>query len=824
MKKSQKIKKSSQVSIKTISDATLNKIFIAILFILPLIYFASLLSGSKMMYGSDWLIAGYSLRSWITECIKLYSQVPMWDPGAFGGVPMGNLYSFHTLLYLTLPVHIGWTYLFVFATFFAGLGIYLYLKELKISVYSSFIGAIIYMGCGSVLSMTYPGHDGKILATAFFPFILLLLHKGLTRHKLVYFLLAGAIGGIAAINAHFQLIYYASVLLAFYLLYHLIWQRKENGIKKTLVIIGYSLCALLLAGGLVSIHYIPIFGTMEWGARGAGRGYEFATSWSLAPNELLDLLTPHFSGLQNNYWGENYFKLDTQYLGILPLLLALLAIIFSRKEKYVRFFTGLIIVTILFAFGGHTPLYHIPYWILPGLKKFRCPTMIFYLTSFGIAILASFGAQALEDSKLKRKNLKITLGIIFGIVAIFAIICSVGKTSVLSSLKAHWSPIFLSKYGHQLAQQKLQNLTQNYPNFLGGLGKALLLIAINSILILLLAMKRLKVGIWILIAIPILIFDQWSIEKKFLKTAPHPQQYYAPDEIVNFLRNDGELYRILPLNYEHSQDGYLSIYNIQNLGGYVSNPGSRYQKLIGAGESVMFTPLNLMRHRNILDILNTKYIISMWIPEDLSKYPPKTQQMITNFKNDFSRKWNISWEEAHKGLKLVHRSNRGYGIYKNETTLPRAFIVHNFKTLPQEKIIEELKNPDFHPETTVLIEEQAGIEAPDTGLIIQNTEKVTIDKYTPNEIVCTATLESPGFLVFSGNWHPDWKVLVDGKKEKLYVANYTLRAVQLDEGKHCIEFNYDSLHFKLGAIISFLALLFFLGTIGFWFKFYKGRK
>ncbi|MCK4307945.1 hypothetical protein KAW50_06965, partial [candidate division WOR-3 bacterium] len=278
-----------------------------------------------MMYGSDWLIAGYSIRGWIADCIRQYGRGPMWDPSAFGGIPFGNPYTFYFMSFLVLPVHVIWTYMFVFSVFFAGLGIYLYLKELNISLYSSFLGAIVYMGCGSVLSMTYPGHDGKILATAFFPFILLLLHKGLTRHKLVYFLLAGAIGGLAAVNAHFQLIYYAGVLSVFYLLYHLIWQRKENGTRKTIILIGYSLCALILAGGLVSIHYFPIFGTMGWGARGAGRGYEFATSWSLPPNELLDLLTPYFSGLQNNYWGENYFKLDTQYLGILPLLLALLA-------------------------------------------------------------------------------------------------------------------------------------------------------------------------------------------------------------------------------------------------------------------------------------------------------------------------------------------------------------------------------------------------------------------------------------------------------------------------------------------------------------------
>ena len=829
-KKLSKMDRQGQLPLSySFSTTTLNKIFIAVLFALPLIYFAPLLSGVKMMYGSDWLIAGYSLRKWIADCIKQYAQGPMWDPGAFGGVPTGNPYTFHTLLYLIFPVHIGWTYLFVFATFFAGLGIYLYLKELNLPIYPSFLGAIIYIGCGSVLSMTYPGHDGKVLATAFFPFILLFLHKALIKHKLIYFLFAGAIGGLAAINAHFQLIYYAGVMCAFYLLYQLIWQRKENRAKGTIRLILYSLCALLLAGGILAVHYFPIFGTMGWGARGAGRGYEFATSWSLAPNEFLDLLTPHFSGLQNNYWGENYFKLDTQYLGILPLLLALLAIIFKIRDKYVRFFLGLCVVASIFAVGGHTPLYHIPYYILPGLKKFRGPAMIFYLISFGIAVLSALGAQLLTENRNPktetRKPLFICLGIIFGIVVLFTIICSAGKVAILSSLKSHWQPILLSKYGPQLTQQKLQNLYQNYPNFLGGLGKALFLIAINSMLILLLAMKRLKLSIWILITTAILIFDQWSIEKKFLKTVPHPKEYYRADEIVSFLSNrqgtaPSTKYRVFPLHYEHSQDGYLSLYDIQSLGGYVSNPGDRYQKFIGAGESVMFTPSNLIRYRNMLNILNTKYVISAWIPEDLSKYPPDAQQQIKNFKDSFFRSWGISWETAHKGLKLAYRSTRGHGIYENETALPRAWIVQNFKVLSREEVLQELKAPDFHPETIVLLEEMATIT--NYQLPITNyQDEIVIKEYTPNKIVCDVTLSAPGFLVLSENWHPAWKVWIDGKRGKCYVADYTLRAVELDKGPHRVEFKYSSLYFNLGAGLSFLSFLFFLGTIGFWFKFYR---
>ncbi len=836
MAKKKTKKESKNVSNKSrlkLPYSILNKIAIAILFILPLIYFASFLSGSKMIAGSDWLLDGYIPAKWLTDCIKHYGSGPLWNPNVFGGLPMGNPYSLYTLFYLALPIHIVFTYSFVLAIFLAGLGMYLYLKELRFPILISFLGGIAYMSCGPLLSTPYAGHCAKSLAAALFPFILLFLHKGLTKHNFIYFLIAGALGALSATHAHFQLTYYAGVVCAFYLLFHLLWQRKENKIKGTVKLITYSILALILAGGLVSIRYLPIFSDFGWGSRGGlERGYAFATSWSVPTSELLDLLTPHFSGLLNNYWGENYFKLHTEYLGILPLLLALIGIAVKRKEKpdcrqasYVRFFIGLGVVAILFALGGHTPFYKIPYYLLPRVNKFRAPSMAFYLVAFSVIVLAAYGIQTLIDQRQetrderpktidkRQKNLGIYLLTIFGIVAIFTLVCVVGKESILSFMKEHFQPVLMNQYGPQSTQQKIQNLYQNYPYFLNGLGKALFLIALNSVLIILLAMRKLKLPVWILMVTPILIFDQWSIEKQFLKSVPHPKVYYAPDNIVNFLKNDETLYRVFPFNYEHTTDSYLMLHNVQSVGGYVSNPYHRYQDLIGAGTSVMFTPPNLVKYRSILDILNVKYVIDVWIPEDLSQYDEETQKKIENFKSNFERRWNINWQDAHTGLELVYTDRYGHAVYENKTALPRAWIVHNFKVLPEEQILEELKSPEFDPGTTVILEEEPYPKIWNLESGIWNPEVVNITKYTPNEIVCEAILASPGFLVLSENWHPNWKVFVDGKKEKIYIADYTLRAVYLPEGRHTVKFVYISKAFRIGSTISILFLIFFVGVV-----------
>lgn len=818
---SKKKKKKLVKQPRGISESYLNKIFIAILFILPLIYFAPFLSGNKMIAGSDWLLAGYANWEWTANSIKSYGSAPLWNPDVFGGLPADNPYRFNTFLSLILPPHIAFTYLFILAIFFAGLGLYLFLRELKFSLYTSFFCAIAYMGVGSLLSMTYPGHIAKVVAAAFFPFILLFLHRGLLKHKLIYFLIAGALGGFAATNGHFQLIYYAGWVCGFYLLFHLIWHRKENGLGGSLKLIGYSISALILAGGLVAIKYLPIFGNFGWGSRGGlERGYEFATSWSLPPSELLDLLTPHFSGLLNNYWGENWFKLDTQYIGILPLLLAFIGIAVKYREKYVKFFIGLGIVTTIFAFGGYTPLYRIFYYLLPGVKKFRGPAMIFYLTAFSTIVLAAFGIQFLintrrstHDRQKSMRKLVTYLSLIFVVVAIFTLICLIAKSSILTMLKSHFQPIIEAKYGPGIAQQKMSNLEQNYPYFLRGLSIALFLIAINSMIIALLKMKKLRLGTWILIAIPILIFDQWTVEKQFLKSVPHPKEYYSPDEVVNFLTKDRSIYRVFPLYYEHRTDSYLRLFNIQSVGGYVSNPYHRYQDLIGAGKSVMFNPPNLVRYGNLLDILNVKYVIGVWIPEDLSQYDEKTQETIQNFKQNFAAQWGVSWEEAHKGLYTVFVDKRGYAVYENKSVLPRVWLASKYEILDENEVLERMKGAEFNPRELVILEEDPGVPPQDIQSDIGN---VRILSYEPNKIICEASLQSPGFLILSENWHPDWKAYVDGKASKIFIADYILRAIWLDKGDHEVRFVCDSKYFRLGAWISFLSLLFFVGTLVYW--------
>jgi len=76
------------------------KLYLAIIFLIPLIYFFKALSPSNILFGSDWMTAGYALRDFIHYSVTHYHQFPLWNPYVFGGMPVIDAF-YGDLFYLT---------------------------------------------------------------------------------------------------------------------------------------------------------------------------------------------------------------------------------------------------------------------------------------------------------------------------------------------------------------------------------------------------------------------------------------------------------------------------------------------------------------------------------------------------------------------------------------------------------------------------------------------------------------------------------------------------------------------------------------------------
>jgi uncharacterized membrane protein YfhO len=91
--------------------------------------------------------------------------------------------------------------------------------------------------------------------------------------------------------------------------------------------------------------------------------------------------------------------------------------------------------------------------------------------------------------------------------------------------------------------------------------------------------------------------------------------------------------------------------------------------------------------------------------------------------------------------------------------------------------------------------------------------KVRIYDYKPTDIKIQVTSSQPGFLVLSDTYYPGWNAYINGSKVEIFRANYAFRAIEIDSGNHNIEFKYEPVSVYLGAIVSLISMLIFLGIL-----------
>jgi hypothetical protein len=788
----------NQGSIESDTDRWLS---IAILILLPFIYFFPyIFDPGRMIFGTDWTpVGGYARMFWKWSFFLDFLTVPKWTPYLFSGFSSITAYAdttFYPLYLLTaiFPANLQQVLLFTIHSCLGGIGIFFLLRLLGCGIYPALFAGVVYEYSGVMLTTTYAGHLGRMVAVALLPVSFYFLLRALKRRSLASFLLFGGFIGLHLLGGHFQMTYLALISMFLFLLYYLFTHIKD-GWKERLNLVFYFGLSGLLASALNAVRYLPTYVGLEHGARGFERGYEYATSWSLPVIEIFDIIVPHFSGSSiqafNNYWSLNYFKLGGEYLGILPVVLAIAAIAVLWKQRNVKFFFFYTILFILFAFGGNTPFYKIPYHVIPMLPKFRAPAMLFFMASFGLIVLAGIGLNAVTGENSRKRELSRAVGVITAVFFLLAIVLTIFGGQVLGFLKGLVGDNIETTYGVSERVRRLGLLELHFPDIQKRMwiGSILSLILYGGLYLLekgKATKRQVVLGLML-----ITVFDQWSVDRHYLESAPPHDTYFAEDDVVSFLKRDRDLFRVFPMQYRHNKDGLLLLNSIQSIGGYGANPPRRYQQFIGAGESVMFNPINLYKDRDLLNLLNVKYIILPPLPEDLSVLSQTDRRMAKAFKDYVSL-----YEKVFSG---------SHDIYLNSNSLPRVYVVHDYRIVDnEEKALEAVLGADFDYGRSVILEKDPGIENTEG---VEGLTPVKIIDYDPHKLTCSVDLAEPGILVVCENHHPDWKVYVDGEEKELLHANHVAKGVAVTGGLHTVEFKYRSYAFEVGKIITLLSFV-----------------
>jgi uncharacterized membrane protein YfhO len=103
--------------------------------------------------------------------------------------------------------------------------------------------------------------------------------------------------------------------------------------------------------------------------------------------------------------------------------------------------------------------------------------------------------------------------------------------------------------------------------------------------------------------------------------------------------------------------------------------------------------------------------------------------------------------------------------------------------------------------------EEALPKLPEQNPTQKNWDKneVTILDYKPERITMSVTSYDTPWLFFSDPFYPGWVARLDGKKVKIYKANYAFRAIAVPPGTHRVVWTYEPILFKIGSGVSLLA-------------------
>ncbi|MGH7703355.1 MAG: hypothetical protein ACREMO_09695, partial [Gemmatimonadales bacterium] len=533
---------------------------------------------------------GYAFRKFAADYLRAHHDVPQWDPYIFGGLPFaaghGDAFYPTALLRLMLPVDVGISLGFLIHIVLAGLFTFRFLRALRMSWGPAFLGGAAYLFTGQVVSMVSPGHDGKLYVSALLPLAFMFLYQAVTTGSWRRYLCFGATIGFCLLTPHYQMTYYLLMGAGFFWAYLVFLSGQRPSGHRPVTALALFAGAVLLGFALASVQVLPFYEYLAFSPRGAtdssSSGWEYATSWAMPPEELIGTIWPAFAGLLESYWGRNPFKLHSEYIGVTVLILATFGFRLDGQRRLAWFFAFLAAFATIFSFGGHTPFYYIPYYLLPGIKLTRAAGMMFFLTAFSAAVLAALGAEALTQPA-RVTGPKPALWWV-GAMAGAAVLAAAGG----------WQPIMQT-----FAQpERFGAVAANYPAFQLDALRVLLVAAVMAAL----CWRPWAPSLWGLAAGGVILLDLWSVERRFIRWSPPAAQTFAPDAIVKALKDEPAPFRVLPLGVYH--DTYLMTQGIRSVLGYHGNEVHRYDDLLGGK--------NLWQNagsQNLWHLLAIKYVV-----------------------------------------------------------------------------------------------------------------------------------------------------------------------------------------------------------------------
>ena len=827
---------------------------------------------------SDLLLENYAWKKFIVESLRA-REIPLWNPYLFAGVPFlaagqhSALYPFSILFYL-LPLPRAFGIFVALQLALAGLTMYAFARVLGLRRLAATLSALTYaFSAFFFVSVTFPM---VIAAAAWLPAILAcaeLVLRAKDSARQIFFALLGAMFiGIQFLAGHIEISMYILIVTAFYAARRLaaMWRCAVGGLR-SLIGVFFALGAMVVIGiALGAVQLVPLYELVQNNFRSGSASYHDVIGWAYPLKQIITFLIPDFFGNPTHhayvdvfdfttraapngtiFWGVKNYVEAGAYVGVLPLLLALIALVSSFKFQVAGWnnptldckpvtwlFATLALVSLLFTFG--TPLYAILFFGVPGFNQLHTPFRWVFPYTLSVAVLAGMGAQVVE---MREWRLKIGKWNLQSLISVFSILAG---GLILAALAASWffreqtlALVDRILRASEMAQLAFDSARMFYSYEFRHLALFAISLIGSGIALGIAGFKvrgsRREIQVigrqqdedrqkdcqlppvssqptftshvsrltshapplWQLVALVVLIADLFIIGTPFYPRADSRLGEFVPPA-VKFLQQDTSLYRIT--SYDAPNEKVFNpnvgmFFNIADIRGYDSIIPRQYAELMGA-----LAPQGELLYNRIAPFYDPAPFDSPIIRLLNVKYVLTTRPL------------------PNAGYTLVYDDE--IKIYRNERVLPRAFLVPHARVIPDRAaLLAQMQ--EFDPTREVLLEQDPGLANAATCAYAP----VAIARYSGNEVIVKSEQACAGWLVLTDSYFPGWLAFIDEKETALYRADYNFRAVYVPAGVHTIRFKYSPVSFRAGAMGSFLGVMMLL--LGFaylaWRRFYRAE-
>ncbi|RMG61886.1 MAG: hypothetical protein D6715_12935 [Calditrichaeota bacterium] len=793
-------------------------IFFVCLFILLVILYKPLVLNGYEVGGGD---AISNLGK--THQIKLYHQKTghraLWNPYMFGGMPIYGRYgpivwNVDTLV-RSLDVVGDWRVWYLLT---AALGLFFLIKYLGLGTLPGMFSALAYVLLPHYHALIAVGHNDKIKALGWLPWVILGFLYFVQRRTLLSMLLFALAFALQMRTQHYQIVFYTMMLMAFLGFWPYIKLVLEKQWSHFLKFNGLLAGAVVLVLLAVAQPLLPIKEYLPYSTRGGkaislkpeteqrnkkGVGFEYATQWSYSVSEFWNLIVPKFHGGTSSevytgnavpqfrgrqipaYWGSMPFTQSYEYLGIVVAFLAVVGVLLHRRQWLVRSLGLFVLLACLLALGKHfAPLYKLFFYYLPYFDKFRVPMMILTTVMFVATVLAAYGLEAL----FKRAGDPATQRTLYWVGGFFLVLLLIplllGGNLALS--QPGEVQRFAQQYGQQQAQQIVELLRRARLDILrASVLRTLLffLLAAGTIFALLRhKLKAVHAGLILIVltGVDLMWLTGEYLKGKFVDPRRIEAQAYAKTRVDPIIEKDPELFRVSPPIRQISNDTRWSYY-YQSIGGYSAIKLQVVQDVFD--NCLLATPdPSLPFNLNIFRMANVKYLAE-----------------------------NQEWH--HPALMTVGvDKSRQLFLHANLKVLPRAYFVRQYQVMESPaEVLRQMNSPEWDPAQTALLvqEPQTTLEAPDSA-------QAEVVHFEPDQIVLKTFTDKPALLVLSEVYYPvGWKAhLEDGTPVPIYQTNHLLRSMPVPAGDHQITLTFHPPAYFTGIRLSLVGhALLYLGIL-----------